>query len=114
MQSDPRLNPNFSRAWTPPPPKRKRPASGPTDARAKIESSTDAHTTFGVGSAQRALDLADRRAAQLERRAETLASLGLRVAALRIAALAGELREVTALPLVAAHGRSARLGASAA
>jgi hypothetical protein len=95
-QADPIRNPNFSRQWTPPPPKRKRPVSGPTETRAKIQNSTDAHITFGSCAAQRAIALATRRAALLERRAATLAEIGQRDAALRVAALADVLRGVAA------------------
>ena len=95
-QSWPGDNPQFGRGWTGPPPKRRRPAPMPIGGRAaerKSDSSTAEHIR-AERSAQRAVDLASRRAAELERRVLILASIGQRKAADRLTATAAKLREV--------------------
>jgi hypothetical protein len=95
-QSWPGDNPQFGRVWRPPPPKRHRPAPMAIGNRAaeRKSGSSNAETTAPDRSAQRAVDLAARRAAELERRVLILASIGQRKAADRLTATAAKLREV--------------------
>jgi hypothetical protein len=87
--SDPQNNRQFRGPWIDPPPQtRKRQRRHPLafSGHPKIDSN-DIHTT-STQSAQRAVRHAARRVAQLQRRADTLAAIGLTDASLRLASLA--------------------------
>ena len=96
--SDPKNNRHFAARWCDPPSQtRKRQRRHPlaSSGHPKINSS-DIHTT-STQSAQRAILHAARRVAQLQRRADMLATIGLTDASLRLASLAAAIvREVLA------------------
>ena len=97
-QADPVHNLHFRRRWAEPPDKRQRPGGRGNDpARAEIEGDSSALDNIHQAPvAQRGIAAARRRADQLSDRAVLLAAIGERAAALRMAALAIELREVAA------------------
>jgi hypothetical protein len=96
-QSWPPENPAFRRAWCWPPPRNRNGAALHHQHHPAIEKQTTAaRYTDPAAVAQRACASALRRAGELERRAGTLASIGQRDAAVRLLALAAELREAIA------------------
>lgn len=88
-------NVQFRRPWAMPPPlARRSPALAPTSNRADFEDRSITVNNLGSGAVQRALAANVRRAADLDRQADLLLSLGQHHAAERLSTLAHELREV--------------------
>jgi len=95
-QSWPDTNPAFRRPWAMPPPQtRKRPVPGETSSRAKSGSNSGSTASnTATAAAQRAIAFAQRRAAEIDRTADLLLSIGRHIQAERLANLAAELRGV--------------------
>lgn len=92
-QSDPVRNRQFARPWTGPPRSRERP--GPHHQPRPILKLQNANTSIvnrAEASAQRAIRHAVRRVAEIERKAEIAAAVGLRDAADRLRAIAADIR----------------------
>jgi hypothetical protein len=95
-QSDPARNRNFCGRWVEPSQKRRNRRGQPAASSGGSKNIASHHDSDGTASGQRAVEVAARRAAQLDRRAGLYRDLGLVDASLRAAALADELRAVLA------------------
>jgi len=94
-QSDPACNAMFGRRWTGPPPRKpKGQRRDPLTPFGKLNLNIVTINSRAEGAAQRAVRHAVRRVAEIERRAEIMAAVGLADAALRLAAVAESIREV--------------------
>lgn len=90
----PDCNVQFRRPWAMPPPlKIRSPALAATSNRANFVSSSIEVDTADLGAVQRALARAMSRAADLDRQADLLLSVGQHHTAERLSALAQDLRE---------------------
>lgn len=70
-------NPSFVRRWTgPPPPKRRNPGRDPGAVIGKLKLNIESVSDIAVRAAQRAIETAERRAAQWDRLADDLRALG--------------------------------------
>jgi hypothetical protein len=91
-QSDDRHNRQFRRKWMPDPPKRKPCQRRLAGLPGNSELNGDHPHSLPIAAAARALEFAERRVVELERRARLLRSLGLVDASLWPAAVAAALR----------------------
>jgi 2-hydroxychromene-2-carboxylate isomerase len=93
-QSDHTLNRQFSRRWTGPPHRNRKPRGATPGASKSIINSKQAIDSTAISAAERAVRKAERRVREIERRAALLEALGLTDAALRVAKIAEEIRAV--------------------